>query len=92
MQSKYIIAYIIVGILIVAGGVAGIIIARMGSSQESTDLETSCCAECRNAFSKSPVGVGPEIARCGAFSTGQPMREECKRYFRTNPMTAYECA
>ena len=92
MQSKYIIIYSLVGILIVAGGVAGIIIATIGSSQESTDLKTSCCAECRDAFSKSPVGVGPEVARCGEFSTGQPMREECKRYFRTNPMTAYACA
>ncbi len=84
MKSKY----ILIGTLIV---LVGGVIAAILFSQQSTDVKTKCCAECRNAFSKSPVGVGPEIARCGEFSTGQPVREECTSYFKSNPLTVYEC-
>jgi len=80
--------YIIIGILIVL--VVGIIAAIM-FVQQGTDLKTKCCTECKNAFSESPIGVGPEMAKCGKFSTAQPLSEKCKAYFQNNPMTVSEC-
>jgi len=54
-------------------------------------LKNSCCIECKNAFSKTPIGVGPEVAMCGKFSRGQPMNTNCKLFFEDNPMSVSAC-
>jgi hypothetical protein len=57
----------------------------------SPELKYSCCFECDNAFSKSPIGVGPEAAMCGKFGSGQPLSEKCKTFFENNPMSVSAC-
>lgn len=54
-------------------------------------LETKCCQECKDAFSKSAVAVGAGGATCGEFSTAKPLSEECQTYFQSNPMVVAEC-
>ena len=60
---------------------------------DSLDKESKakCCEECKTAFSKSPIGVGPEVAMCGNFGSGQPISEECKLFFENNPMSVTSC-
>ena len=65
---------------------------RCNCPEDCKDLKTKCCIECKNAFSKSSVGVGPEMAKCGGFGTAQPLTEECKTYFKNNLMTVSECS
>ena len=60
-------------------------------NQTAIDLKARCCTECKAAFSQSPVGVGPQAATCGTFTTGKPMSEQCKAYFENNSMTVSQC-
>ena len=55
------------------------------------ELENDCCQECVDAFSQSPVGVGPSQATCGEFTTGQPLNETCADYFEVNQFSAAAC-
>lgn len=58
---------------------------------QEPDLRSKCCAECRQAFSQSPVGVGAEGVQCGAFTSAQPMSQACLDYFKENPSTVADC-
>ena len=53
--------------------------------------KTKCCEECKTAFDKSPIGVGPEVAMCGKFSGGQPVGASCKLFFGNDPMSVSSC-
>ncbi len=75
---------VVVGIILVTG----IIIVIQSSTQ---NLLNRCCQECLTAFSQSPVGVGPQGARCGTFTTGSPLSAECQDYFSSSPRTVAEC-
>ena len=55
------------------------------------ELQTSCCQECVEAFSQSPVAVGEEGAVCGQFTTGKPLSASCEDYFEVNYMSAGSC-
>lgn len=55
------------------------------------DIQGECCSLCQSAFSQSPVGVGPQAARCGGFTSSYNIGEECDAYFKTSPMTVREC-
>ncbi len=55
------------------------------------DVRPSCCAECLDAFSQSPVGVGEEAVACGAFTSSLPISEECEAYFKNYLMTVAQC-
>ena len=59
--------------------------------KEENNLKTTCCEECKIAFSKSPIGVGAEMASCGKFSSGQPVSENCKSFFENNPLSVSAC-
>lgn len=54
-------------------------------------LKIKCCEECKLAFSKSPIGVGPEAAMCGNFGSGQPVSANCKSFFENNAMSVSLC-
>ena len=59
---------------------------------DTDDLfKTKCCEECKTAFSKSPVGIGPEAAMCGNFSSGQSVSANCKILFENDPMSVSSC-
>lgn len=55
------------------------------------DIRGECCSLCLSAFSQSPVGVGPRVARCGEFTSAYDIGEECGAYFKTNPMMVQQC-
>lgn len=55
------------------------------------NLREKCCKECEEAFSQSPVGVGPAGVNCGMFTTGKPLSEECEKYFEENVTRVSEC-
>ncbi|MGP8320905.1 MAG: hypothetical protein ACT6FE_01060 [Methanosarcinaceae archaeon] len=59
--------------------------------KEENNLKTKCCEECKIAFSKSPIGVGPEMATCGNFGSGQPVSTNCNLFFKNNPMSVSAC-
>jgi hypothetical protein len=50
-----------------------------------------CCDECIAAFSRSPVGVGAEGAKCGQFASAAPISVPCMSYFASNPTTVAQC-
>jgi hypothetical protein len=50
-----------------------------------------CCNECSTAFGRSPVGIGPEGAICGRFSTASPISKKCHQYFLENTQTVTGC-
>ncbi|PIU21445.1 MAG: hypothetical protein COT15_02360 [Candidatus Diapherotrites archaeon CG08_land_8_20_14_0_20_34_12] len=54
--------------------------------------KTTCCNECLNAFSQSPIGVGPQGAFCGTFMTANPISKECDKYFSENEMSVADCS
>jgi len=51
----------------------------------------ACCVECRAAFSRSQVDVGPAGVSCGSFPTAEPISEECAAVFAQRPMTVADC-
>jgi len=59
--------------------------------KEKNNLKTRCCEECKTSFSQSPIGVGPEMAMCGNFGSGQQISENCKLFFENNPMSLSSC-
>ncbi|HSB46369.1 MAG TPA: hypothetical protein VLD37_00005, partial [Candidatus Bilamarchaeum sp.] len=54
-------------------------------------LKERCCSECAAAFSRSPVGSGPDSVKCGYFTTAEPMSDECTIYFKQNTSTPAQC-
>ncbi|NET34955.1 MAG: hypothetical protein F6K19_23505 [Cyanothece sp. SIO1E1] len=60
-------------------------------SAASEDLRSQCCQECVEAFSKSPVGIGAEGARCGSFNSAVEISSPCQKYFKDNQMMVSEC-
>ena len=58
---------------------------------QQRDDEKACCAECLTAFEFSPVGVGPEAARCGTFTSGVELTARCTTFFEENKMTVEQC-
>lgn len=60
-------------------------------SSSPQDLQTQCCQECVEAFSKSPVGVGAEAARCGFFNSAEEISSPCQKYFKENQVMVSEC-
>ncbi|MEK6901453.1 MAG: hypothetical protein AABX37_03865, partial [Nanoarchaeota archaeon] len=58
---------------------------------QQQDDEKECCVECLTAFESSPVGVGPEAARCGTFTTSEKMTQRCTIFFEENPLIVKEC-
>ncbi|MBI2573366.1 hypothetical protein HYV86_05880 [Candidatus Woesearchaeota archaeon] len=54
-------------------------------------LNPDCCIECVNAFSQSPVAVGPSAAACGHFMSGYSMSTQCEEYFRDAAVTVDDC-
>ena len=63
----------------------------MGCSIENTAIKSKCCKECKEAFSKSPVGMGPEGARCGYFMSGNPVSASCQKYFEKTSFVVSQC-
>ncbi|PHN06671.1 hypothetical protein CRP01_10265 [Flavilitoribacter nigricans DSM 23189 = NBRC 102662] len=61
------------------------------TSKNQEDLSSQCCGECMEAFSQSPVAVGAAGANCGEFTTGKPISDRCREYFKNNPRTVAEC-
>lgn len=55
------------------------------------NLQTSCCQECLEAFSQSPVGVGAEAARCGFFSTSFELSAPCQKFFQEQEIMVSAC-
>lgn len=80
--------YIAIGIAALA---IVLIIAAVFIFSQQKNLGARCCAECSEAFSKSPVAIGAEGANCGGFSTAQPLSKKCKNYFEKNTKTVFEC-
>lgn len=70
-----------------------LVIACSSSRQNSTEEElyTRCCEECRQAFGQSPVGIGAAGAKCGEFSSAEPISQFCRDYFKDHPMTVADC-
>lgn len=60
-------------------------------SKSAEDLRSQCCKECVEAFSKSPVGVGAEGARCGSFNSAVELSSPCQKYFKENQVMVSEC-
>lgn len=60
-------------------------------AKTAEDLRSQCCKECVEAFSKSPVGVGAEGARCGSFNSAIEMSSPCQKYFKENQVMVSEC-
>jgi hypothetical protein len=73
--------------------VAIIVAATLMPSQlpQTNTVGDECCMECKTAFEQSPVGVGPQAAQCGEFTTGMELSEQCKAFFAEKPMTVTEC-
>ena len=74
---------IIVGVIVILLGVGLFLVQR--------NEEKVCCAECLTAFESSPVGVGPEAARCGTFTSGVELTARCTTFFEENKMTVEQC-
>src|SRR3989344_707005 len=55
------------------------------------ELQTTCCQECVDAFTQSPVAMGEEGAVCGQFTTGKPLSEACADYFEVNYQSVGSC-
>ncbi len=61
------------------------------SAENDSSLGPRCCRECSEAYSKSPVAMGPHAAYCGKFVTASPLSAECVLYFKGNPSTVSRC-
>jgi hypothetical protein len=72
-----------------------IMLASCSKTQKAQNTENElackCCKECSEAFSQSPAAVSPEGAKCGQFTTGNPISKECLEYFEKHPTTVAEC-
>ena len=55
------------------------------------DIQPICCRSCVAAFRYSPIGVGPEGANCGAFTSNNELSYTCKKYFAQHPHTVASC-
>ncbi len=64
---------------------------KQRTQEEENSLKIKCCEECKTAFSKSPVGFGPEMAMCGKFNSGYPISASCELFFENNPMSVSSC-
>ena len=91
-RTKFFIGILVIGIVLIGGWWGwSSQIKPIEPEPISKTLQLRCCTECKNAFNKSPIGVGSEMAKCGKFGTAQPISEECKTYFRNNPTSVSEC-
>ena len=63
----------------------------MSGCTSAKNVKKPCCIQCVEAFSQSPVGVGPSAAMCGGFTSTVSIGEECDAYFQTSPMTVQQC-
>ncbi|MDO8642060.1 MAG: hypothetical protein Q7R76_00515 [Candidatus Woesearchaeota archaeon] len=62
-----------------------------GCASSAENIQQSCCAQCLDTFSQSPVGVGQSAARCGEFTSSLNLSNDCAAYFKTNSMTVAQC-
>jgi len=61
------------------------------ATKSPPDVFQTCCKECLDAFSQSPVGVGPAGAICGRFSTAYTYSEGCDAYFTQAQIAVAMC-
>ena len=70
---------------------AALLLTAVYINSERDRLPAQCCQECKAAFAQSPVGVGPEGARCGGFASGKPLSKPCEFWFDQNVRTVAQC-
>lgn len=54
-------------------------------------LNPECCQQCLQAFSQSPVAIGPSAAACGHFMSSHPLSSQCEQYFQDASVTVDDC-
>ncbi len=64
---------------------------QWGMQQREESLLTRCCTACVTAFESSPVGVGPQAARCGEFTSAVELIPQCSAFFKERALTVEEC-